>query len=184
MQYKEIVTKAVIGKGKKIFKNNYELSIEDKVDTVLGCWVINHNLSGKNDGGNVLIRGTFDVNIWYSYDDNTRTNVATKRINYEEKANVRLKEETTLTDSSEIIIRSLKNPSCVDVSVEDNTIHYVIEKELGIEIIGDTKVKIAIEDEEDDYEIIEEDEKIEEVLEQIDNEVKEDYLEENNTLDK
>ncbi len=181
MQYKEIVTKAVIGKGKKTFRNNYELSIEDKVDTVLGCWVINHNLSGRNEGGNVLIKGNFDVNIWYSYDDNTRTNVATKRINYEEKANVRLKEESTLTDSSEIIIRSLKNPNCVDVTVKDNVIHYVIEKELGIEIIGDTKVKIAIEDEEDDYDIIEEDENIEETLNQIDKEVKEDYLDEIDT---
>lgn len=180
MQYKEIVTKAVIGKGKKVFRNKYNLSIEDKVDTVLGCWVINHSLSGVNDAGNVLIRGYFDVNIWYSYDDNTRTAVATKRVNYEEKVSVRLKEESTLTDSSEIIIRSLKNPSCTDVSVEDNVIYFIIEKELGIEIIGDTKVKIAIEEDEDDYDIIEEEEHIEEVFEEIENEVKEDYLEENN----
>lgn len=179
MQYKEIVTKAVIGKGKKVFKNNYELAIEDNVDTVLGCWVINHNLSGRNDGGKVLIKGSFDVNIWYSYDDNTKTNVATKRINYEESVTVRLKEESNLTDSSEILIRSLKNPSCVDVSVKDNVIKYIIEKELGIEIIGDTKVKIAIEDDEDDYDIIEEDEVTEEVMDAIDNEVNEDYLEEN-----
>lgn len=183
MQYKEIVTKAVIGKGKKTFKNNYELSIEDNVDTVLGCWVINHNLTGENDGGNVLIKGNFDVNIWYSYDDNTRTNVATKRINYEEKVNVKLKEESTLTDNSEIIIRSLKNPSCIDVDVKDNVIYYVIEKELGIEIIGDTKVKIAIEDNEDEYDLIIDEEKIEDTLEKIDKEVKENYLEEpeNNT---
>lgn len=42
--YKEIVTKAVIGKGKKTFKNKYNMLIEDDVDTVLGCWVINHLL--------------------------------------------------------------------------------------------------------------------------------------------
>ncbi len=42
--YKEIVTKAIIGKGKKTFKNDYELNTDEKVDTVLGCWVINHLL--------------------------------------------------------------------------------------------------------------------------------------------
>lgn len=42
--YKEIVTKAIIGKGKKTFKNDYEINTNEKVDTVLGCWVINHHL--------------------------------------------------------------------------------------------------------------------------------------------
>lgn len=176
IQYKEIVTKAVIGKGKKTFRNSYDVTIEDKVDTVLGCWVINHNLTGKNDGGSVLIDGSFDVNIWYSYENNTRTNVATKRINYAEKVNIRLREESTLTDNSEIIIRSLKNPNCVDVSINDNVIKYIIEKELGIEIIGDTKVKIAIEADEDDYDVIEDENISEEIIKEIDDEVNENYL--------
>lgn len=40
--YKEIVTKAVIGKGKKYFKDNYTLEASDTPSTILGCWVINH----------------------------------------------------------------------------------------------------------------------------------------------
>lgn len=42
MAYKEIVTKAVVGKGKKYFKNNYTMTVEWAPSTVLGCWVINH----------------------------------------------------------------------------------------------------------------------------------------------
>jgi len=41
--YKEIVTKAVVGKGKKYFKNNYNVEAKDATN-VLGCWVINHLL--------------------------------------------------------------------------------------------------------------------------------------------
>lgn len=40
--FKEIVTKAVVGKGKKYFKNNYTIEASDTPTTVLGCWVINH----------------------------------------------------------------------------------------------------------------------------------------------
>ena len=41
--YREIVTKAVIGKGKKTFTNQNEIEIERTPSTILGCWVINHN---------------------------------------------------------------------------------------------------------------------------------------------
>lgn len=47
--YKEIVTKAIIGKGKKYFKDNYSLEASNNPTTILGCWVINHVLvSGDN----------------------------------------------------------------------------------------------------------------------------------------
>ena len=68
--YKEIVTKAIIGKGKKTFKNDYEITIDKEADTVLGCWVINHNIKGIKDGDYIKINGSFDVNIWYSYENN------------------------------------------------------------------------------------------------------------------
>jgi len=176
--FKEIVTKAIIGKGKKTFRNNYEITLEDEVDTVLGCWVINHEINGKNNNGLVKINGSYDVNIWYSYNGNTKTNVASKKINYEHNVDVNLKDKGNLTDSSEIIIRSLKNPTCVEVSNEENIIKYTIEKELGIEVIGDTKVKIAILEDEEEYEILDDimsQEEVNEVVEQIDN-VNEEYL--------
>ena len=44
--YKEIVTKAVIGKGKKYFKDNYSITLENTPTTILGCWVINHKFKG------------------------------------------------------------------------------------------------------------------------------------------
>ena len=40
--FKEIVTKAVIGKGKKHYKKAYTIETENIPTTVLGCWVINH----------------------------------------------------------------------------------------------------------------------------------------------
>ena len=177
-KFKEIVTKAIVGKGKKTFRNNYEIALEDEVDTVLGCWIINHTMSGKNNNGKVKINGSYDVNIWYSYDGNTKTGVASKRINYEHNVDISLKDDGNLNDSSEIIIRSLKNPTCVEVSSEDNVIKYVVEKELGIEIIGDTKVKIAIYNDEEEYETLDDtmsEEELDEVISEIDD-VNEDYL--------
>lgn len=152
--YKEIVTKTVIGKGKKTFKNDYELTTDTDVDTVLGCWVINHKIHGKKDDEYIKINGSYDINIWYSYDNNTKTNVVSKKMFYEEKVRVKVRENGDLNDNSEIIIRSLKNPTCTDVSNEDKTIKYTISKELGIEIVGDAKIRIPVSNSEDDYDLI------------------------------
>lgn len=171
--YKEIVTKTVIGKGKKTFKNDYELTTDTDVNTVLGCWIINHKIKGKKDDEYIKINGSYDINIWYSYDNNTKTNVVSKKMFYEEKVRVKVRENGDLNDSSEIIIRSLKNPTCIDVSNEDKTIKYTISKELGIEIVGDAKIRIPVSNSEDEYDLIVDED---EVNNEIDKSVNTNYL--------
>ena len=169
--YKEIVTKAVIGKGKKYFKNKYDVDSEVVPSTILGCWIINHKFNGYIQGEDVKVDGSFDINLWYSYDNDTKTNVINKTINYSELINVKTKIDADF-NNSEIIVRALKQPTCSNVQINGNKIDFDIEKELGIEVVGDEKVKIMVEDDEDKWEIFDE-EDIEEV---IDNEVDEDFL--------
>lgn len=169
--YKEIVTKAVIGKGKKYFKNKYDIDSEEIPSTILGCWIINHKFNGYIQGEDVKVDGSFDINLWYSYDNDTKTNVINKTINYSELINVKTKIDADF-NNSEIIVRALKQPTCSNVQINGNKIDFDIEKELGIEVVGDEKVKIMVEDDEDKWEVFDE-EDIEEV---IDNEVEEDFL--------
>lgn len=171
--YKEIVTKAVVGKAKKTSVSNFTLKPEEAPDTILGCWVINHTFEGKNQSGVVNINGAFDVNVWYSYNNDTKTGVATKRFNYNDKMNVRLKDNTSLNEASEIIVRSLNQPTVRDVNIDGDTVKLSIEKELGVEIVGNTMIKVSVEDDPDDYDVIEEIDENE--VSQIE-EVNEDYL--------
>ena len=172
--FKEIVTKAVIGKSKKTSTNEYVLTPEQKPDTILGCWVINHQFRGENGGGLVNLNGSFDVNVWYSYDNDTKTAVSNTTFNYTDRMPIHLKDNSTLTNNEEIIVRSLKQPTVTNVSTSDGIVRLSVEKELGVEVVGDTKIKVSIEDDEDDYEIITDEdvlsEKEEEAIEQIDEE--------------
>lgn len=163
--YKEIVTKAVVGKGKKYYRNTYTVNTETKPNTVLGCWVINHKFSGHEVDGKIEIDGSFDVNLWYSYDNDTKTSVITKNISYKEVVSV-AQRQTTDSSTKDIIVRSLKQPSCLSAKEKDSTIVIDIEKELGVEIVGDTKVKIAIEEDEEPWDEIDE-----EVTEDIEKEI-------------
>lgn len=174
--YKEIVTKAIIGKGKKYYKNTYTIATENEPSTVLGCWVINHTFKGNDIGGKIVVDGSFDVNIWYSYDNDTKTTVITKKITYSESVMVKQK-ETTDSTTKDIIVRSLKQPNCVSAKENGKNISIDIEKELGIEIVGDTKVKVAVEEDEEPWDIIDDTEYTEEISKEIENTVDENYLE-------
>lgn len=172
--FKEIVTKAVIGKAKKTSVSKFTVSPSEVPDTVLGCWVINHTFEGSSQNGVVVIHGGFDVNVWYSYNNDTKTAVATEHFTYEDKMNIRLKDGAVLTDASEIIVRSLTQPTVTDVRVENGVVYLSIEKELGVEIVGNTMIKVSVEEEEDDYEVLDEEE--EEEADEVIKEIDEDYL--------
>ncbi len=177
--YREIVTKTVLGKGKKLFTNHYSLTPEEVPSTILGCWVINHKFEGVKEQNKIRVRGTSDVNIWYSYDNNTKTLVSKQTITYDELLNVNKKRESNINDNSEVIVESLKDPTCTKVEIKDGKIEYDIEKELGIEIVGDAKVRIAIDDSEDEWEEILEEHEEKDIISEIDKEVKENFIEEN-----
>ncbi len=165
MNYKEIVTKAVIAKGKKNSTNNYTLQTEETPNTILGCWVINHTFNGTNLGNKVLVNGNFDVNVWYSYDNDSKTAVSTQKFSYTDTMRMNVDESS---GSNEVIVKSIQQPTVSDVSIKDGIVNLNITKELGIEIVGDTKIKVPIEELDDDYIELTDDDDTEAAIDKVD----------------
>ncbi len=176
--YREIVTKAIVSKGKKTFTTKNQIHV-DNPSTILGCWVINHNFNGTKNGNDIIITGSYDVNIWYSYDNDTKTDVIRGSDTYHEVIHMKSNNDV---DGEEIIVRSLKQPNCVKADIVDDEIVYIIEKELGIELVGDIKVKIEANLEEDPWDEIVEENKDIETLDTIEEQVHEDYIDENKAI--
>ena len=135
---------------------------------------MSHKFKGYKTNDKIGVNGSYDVNIWYSYDNDSKTAVVNKNISYDDLFNVKLRENADLSNETDIIVRTLKQPSCSSVNSKDKTITFDIEKELGVEVVGETKVKIAIEEDEDPWDIID-DELTNKDLEEIDN-VKDDFI--------
>ncbi len=175
---REIVTKAVVGKGKKTFTTTKAVTPDCRPTTILGCWVINHTFRGYRNGNKINIEGSYDVNIWYSCEGDTKTEVVRETTKYLEEVNVPKTSDNDITNE-DIIIRSLKQPSCTRADIVDGKVEYTVQKELGVEIVGDVKVKISYDEEEDPWEVIvdELDETdIQNAEDAIDQEVNEEYL--------
>ena len=124
--FKEIVTKAVIGKAKKTNSNSFTLTPEEIPNTVLGCWVINHSFNGiKGKNGLVNINGSFDVNVWYSYETYLKHLKETKR--FANKNNNYILNISDYLTFNNISITIFDKKQVIISKEENPTIHFVIK---------------------------------------------------------
>ncbi len=141
---REIVTKAVVAKGKKKIKLSNSLTPENSVYSVLGCWIINHEYSTSKEGDFVKINGEFEVDVWYSLDNNSKTEVTRKQISYEDKIKVKQVVNDYIDDSEQIEIRVLQHPHVDKAKITMEDVDMDITIELQADVIGETKIQITI----------------------------------------
>ena len=169
-EIREIVTKAVVAKGRKTIRLKDIVSPGNETFSILGCWVINHEFNADLDDNIVCIDGSLEVNIWYACDDNSRTEIARKVIEYNDSIKTR-QIVKDVTGSKDDIARVTQQPSCTNASIVDDGIEVEIVLEIVAEVIGETKILVTtltnidtISD--DDFE----------------NEINENFINENNVL--
>jgi spore coat protein E len=143
--YREIITKAVVAKGRKFTQSNHTICPAHNPTSILGCWIINHKYEAKKAGKTVEIHGHYDVNVWYSYSNNTKTEVVTERVSYTDVIKLKYRDQEVLEDN-EIIAKVLQQPNCVEavISPNGNKIIVHVEREFVVELIGETKICVAI----------------------------------------
>lgn len=160
-QIREIVTKAVVAKGKKKINLHHCLKPDNIVYSILGVWIINHEFEATRDESSVNVDGSFEVNLWYSYDKNQKTDIARQIVKYDERIKTRQIVNDYIEDSDDIAVRIISHPTCRNASIDNGDINLDIEFDLLAEIIGETKMQVTIlkdnlddDDEEEDFENI------------------------------
>ncbi|MCP8969080.1 outer spore coat protein CotE [Ectobacillus ponti] len=159
-EYREIMAKAVVGKGRKYTKSTHTVHPKDDPTSILGCWVINHVYEAKKCGKHVELKGWYEINTWFSYDDNTKTEVCTERVNYKDNVKVRYRDENFTGEEEEIIARVMQHPNCLEaaISPNGNKIIVTVEREFLVEVVGETKLCVRVnpdgcQDDDDCYDV-------------------------------
>lgn len=170
--YQEILTKAVVGKGKKNVFDTYSLEPTLKPSKVLGCWVINNVMNPYLKDNNVYVEGEYEVHIWYAYDEDKNTDLYKEKMKYNELIPFKMKKNEELTLKQELKAYCVNYPSCVELKVEDDKLYLKIKKEIIVDAIGDAVIKVQLSD------LVEEPIDLEE---EIDNSVNVDYINKDNS---
>ena len=151
--YREIITKAVCGTGKKDFHYTTFLSLREGCTPtqILGSSVTRLKLTqplmadvSSGNGLSIRISGTLDINVWYAYNNNQATDVAKETVNFTEIIPIT---EVFGKRISQLEPRAIlvKNPQCLETVLDGDSLIRV-EMEMGIyaEIIGETNVCVQV----------------------------------------
>lgn len=144
---REIVTRSVVAKGKKIITLHESLLPQTTISTILGCFIVNHIFDAELTGDRAKVNGQFELDIWYTYEDNNgtvATEVVRKIICYEKRIRTKPVVENYSHKGLEIIVTVTGMPECTKVDIQNDAINVDITLELLAEVIGETKIKVAI----------------------------------------
>ena len=170
--YQEILTKAVVGKGKKNFIDNYLITPSIKPSKVLGCWVINSIMNPYLKENKVYVEGEYEVHIWYAYDDDKNTDLYKEKMKYNEEIPFKMKKNEELSLKQELKAYTSSYPSCIELKIQDDKLFLNIKKEIIVDAIGDAVIKVQLSD------LVEEPFDIED---EIDQSVNVDYINKDNS---
>ncbi|QVK19467.1 outer spore coat protein CotE [Mycoplasmatota bacterium] len=172
-EIREIVTKAIVEKGKKAIRFVEKVKTTNPVESVLGCWVLNHNFQAEKTTEGVLIQGIFEVNIWYSYNNNSQTEVTKEMVNYQQEVKTKRKINDYLEKNTDVIVRMIQPPVCSDVKIVDNIIEIEVLLEVAAEVIGETKMRVSVLDQIPNYDNDDDDD-----MNEIDGQINQQFLRE------
>lgn len=145
--YREILTKAIIAKGKRNIKESLTCNVNHNVSKVLGCWIINHSYEVYKDKQEVFIKGSYQVHLWFGYDNNTNSGLHTFSYDFNDQIPYTFTlEKTNLNEKNDVKCYNITDPSCIKMTYEDNNIFIDIVRDYEIDIVGETKLKIKVDD--------------------------------------
>ncbi|GFN30790.1 outer spore coat protein CotE [Paenibacillus xylaniclasticus] len=145
LQYREIITKAVCGKGRKFSTVSHTVTPPHSPTSILGAWIINHQYEAVRSGDGIEVIGTYDINIWYSYSKNSQTEVAKETVSYVENVPLSYVDPKHRAATEEVSADATQEPNCIEANISSSgsSVNIRVEREFAVEMIAETKVTVA-----------------------------------------
>lgn len=146
LQVREIITKAVCGKGRRFSQVSHTVIPPHAPTSILGAWIINNQYEAVKSGDGVEVIGTYDINIWYSYAKNTKTDVAKETISYVDVVPLTYLDKKHRASTAEVTAAATQEPNCIEASVSSSgdSVLIRVEREFRVEMTAETKVHVVV----------------------------------------
>ncbi|SFJ50314.1 outer spore coat protein CotE [Thermoflavimicrobium dichotomicum] len=146
VEYRQIITKAVCGKGRKFSQATHSIRPPENIYNILGAWIINHKYDCSKVGEVVEVRGSYDINIWYSTKGNTKTDVVKETVHYVEQVPLSYYDRHSREATVQVSAAATQAPNCVEASIaaQSDLVMVRVEKEFVVEMVGETKVCVPV----------------------------------------
>ena len=127
---------------------------------------ITHEFEGSRNDDLIDINGSFEVDIWYSTEQNMKTDIIREKVTYKKDIKVKRIVTEYLKNSDDVLVKILKHPTVTNAKIIDGEIKIDVDFEILAEVIGETKMQVTV------FTPV----AIDEDIEDLDIEVNEDFL--------
>lgn len=103
-----------------------------------------HSYDAYKEDDIVYINGTFDINIWYSIDNNTKTDVLRETVSYKKDIKTKQIVADYLEHSDDVLIKMLKQPTATNAKIYDGKIDIDVTFDILAEVLGETKMQVTV----------------------------------------
>ncbi|BCU81993.1 spore coat protein E [Polycladomyces abyssicola] len=145
VQYRQIITKAICGRGRKFSQATHAIRPPDNISNILGAWIINHSYEAHRVGEVVEVMGNYDINIWYATKGNTKTDVAKETVRYVDQVPLNFYDRNLREDTISVNAVATQSPNCIEATIasSEDSVLVRVEREFLVEVTGETKICVA-----------------------------------------
>lgn len=146
LEYREILTKAICGKGRRFSQATHYVTPSHRPSSILGAWIINNQFEAVKSGNGIEVVGTYDINVWYSYSNNSKTDVAKETVSYVECVPLSYVDPRHRASTVEVCAEAIQDPNCVEATIAPNGSEVIVrvEREFAVEMIAETKLCVVV----------------------------------------
>ena len=149
----------MVGKGRYIGVETKHLQLPVAASKTLGCWIINHQYEAEESKRNVIIKGQYDIQLWYATDHDQKTSVYNETIPFFGSFAMSWRKLKTIDDELLLKVHVMKYPTAVGMTlIDEQTVEIKIESQYIIDAFSDAIVTVDCQ--EDDLEESDLDEEI------------------------
>lgn len=152
---REIFVKAVCARGKRTFARLHRFRTKNHPEDLLGCRLTNHRFSSSMDGDAVIVTGSYDIHVWYSYttgDDfeggpgRVQTAVSVQTVEFQERVPVQYIDGSSRgVANPHCRLTATRHPRATEISLDaDGVVQVAVEDGYATEVIADTTLWVPV----------------------------------------
>ena len=138
---KEILTRAVLSKGKIDSKETVKIESKQAPSKLIGCWIINNHYLPIVENEELFLEGSYDIHLWYAISEDKDSTLEKKTIQYKTRVGF---DEKINCNEVDFKVYCNEYPHCLNMEIVDGKALLNIVQKYSIDAIGETKFVVDV----------------------------------------
>lgn len=142
-EFREIFVKTVCGEGDENVTESRSFHPNHRPTKILGTEITGNEFKAEYADNNVVVKGTYEMNIWYAYNEGRDTALLAVPVEYEDEVPLR-RNEATPDSVCEVRVWNTYGPKVIDTEIRGADVVITCSRTWHAEIIGEAALCVKV----------------------------------------